>query len=64
MIKTLLICMLIIAISVVLLCINVIFKKGGRFPSMHIHDSDAMKDRNIHCVIDQDKEARANERFY
>lgn len=56
--------MLIIAISVVLLCINVIFKKGGRFPSMHIHDSDAMKDRNIHCVIDQDKEARANERFY
>lgn len=41
-----------------LLAVKVILKKGGTFASMHIHDSKAMKERGIHCVIDQDREAR------
>ena len=26
---------------------------------MHIHDSEAMRERGIHCVIDQDREQRS-----
>ena len=52
--------MLIIAISIALLSIKLIFRKNGRFASSHIHDSLAMKKRGIHCVMDQDKEARRN----
>lgn len=58
MIETLLLTVLIIAISVALLSVRVILLKNGRFKSYHIHDSKAMKDRGIHCVIDQDREAR------
>lgn len=58
MIQTLLISVLIIAICVALFCVKLIFKKDGRFSSMHIHDSEAMKERGIHCVMDQDREAR------
>ncbi|MCD8282988.1 MAG: hypothetical protein LUC22_07030 [Prevotella sp.] len=58
MIKTLLLSMLIIAIAVLLLAVKVIIRKGGRFTSIHIHDSKAMKARGIGCVMEQDKEAR------
>lgn len=58
MIETLLITVLIIAICITLLCVKVVFKKNGKFSSQHIHDSKAMKDRGIHCVMDQDREAR------
>ena len=62
MLVTLAITVLIIAIAVAFLSIKVLFKKNGRFESMHIHDSQAMKDRKIHCVIEQDREAREKSR--
>ena len=49
---------LIIAIAMMLLSVKVIFKKKGSFTSQHIHDSEAMRERGIHCVIDQDREQR------
>lgn len=49
---------LIIAIAVAFLCVKLIFRKNGSFSSQHIHDSQAMKDRGIHCVMDQDREMR------
>ena len=58
MIKTLLLTVLIIATAVALLSVKVLFKKNGRFSSIHIHDSEAMRERGIHCVLDQDKEMR------
>ncbi|MBQ7421685.1 MAG: hypothetical protein IJV27_06070 [Prevotella sp.] len=58
MVQTLLLTVLIIAIAMVLLGIKVVLKKDGTFSSMHIHDSVAMKERGIHCVLEQDKEAR------
>lgn len=58
MIERIVIAVLIIAICIALLCVKLIFRKDGEFASMHIHDSQAMKDRNIHCVMDQDREAR------
>ena len=58
MAETLLFSVLIIAICMGLLCVKLLFKKDGEFTSQHIHDSKAMKERGIHCVIDQDREAR------
>ncbi len=40
------------------LCVKLIFRKNGSFSSMHIHDSEEMKKRDIHCVMDQDREMR------
>jgi len=41
------------------LLVRVLGKRGGTFQSQHIHDSKAMQERGIHCVIDQDRETRA-----
>ncbi len=50
--------MLIIAIAMLFLAIKVVVRKNGTMSSMHIHDSKAMKERGIHCVMDQDREER------
>jgi hypothetical protein len=63
MLKTLLISILIIAAGMVLLLIKVLLRKNGKFSSQHIHDSKAMKERGIHCVMDQDREMRRRSRF-
>lgn len=54
---------LIIAISMAFLCVKLIFKKNGSFTSQHIHDSQAMRERGIHCVMDQDREMRTKSKF-
>lgn len=58
MVKLLLLSVLIIAISVALLSVKLLFRKNGYFSSQHIHDNAALRKQGIHCVIDQDKEAR------
>ncbi len=58
MVETILLSMLIIAICVALLSIKLLLKKNGKFTSQHIHDNPALRKQGIHCVIDQDKEAR------
>jgi len=45
------------------LLVKVLLKKDGRFASQHIHDSLAMKERGIHCVMDQDREMRQESPF-
>ena len=64
MVKTLLLSVLIIAIAIALLCVKLLFRKDGEFTSMHIHDSQAMKDRGIDCVMEQDRQARKEGRAY
>lgn len=44
-------------------CVKLIFRKDGKFSSQHIHDSEAMKERGIHCVMDQDREMRTKSKF-
>lgn len=44
-------------------CVKLIFRKNGRFTSQHIHDSKAMRERGIHCVMDQDREMRRKSRY-
>ena len=56
--QTLLISTLIIAIAMIFFLVRVLFTKQGEFKSQHIHDSEAMKERGIHCVMDQDREMR------
>jgi hypothetical protein len=63
MIETLLISALIIAIAMVFFLVRVLFSKQGEFKSQHIHDSEAMKERGIHCVMDQDREIRTKSKF-
>ena len=62
--ESLLLSVLIIAIAMALFLVKLIFKKDGRFSSQHIHDSKAMKDRGIQCVMDQDREARKRGKAY
>ena len=63
MIETLLISALIIAIAMIFFLVRVLFTKQGEFKSQHIHDSEAMKERGIHCVMDQDRELRTKSKF-
>jgi hypothetical protein len=63
MTNILLIGTLIIAIAMVFLLVKVLLKPGGTFSSQHIHDSEAMRQRGIHCVLDQDREMRRKSRF-
>ena len=58
MVEIIAITTLIIAISMAFLCVKLIFLRDGRFSSQHIHDSKPMRDRGIHCVMDQDREQR------
>ena len=63
MIETLLISTLIIAIGMAFFLVRVLFVKNGTFKSQHIHDSEAMRQKGIHCVMDQDQEMRRKSRF-
>lgn len=58
MIKTLLLTLLMVAVAMVLFCVKLLFKKNGRFSSQHVHDNPALRKMGIHCVMDQDREAR------
>ena len=47
MLKTLLLTFIIIVICVVLLCVKVLLKKGGRFPNTH---NKALAKKGIYCA--------------
>lgn len=64
MVETLLLSVLIIAICVALLCVKIILCKNGQFSSQHVHDNAGLRKKGIHCVIDQDKEARQSGKAY
>ena len=64
MVETLIVSVLIIASAIALLSVKLIFKKNGSFSSQHIHDSEALREKGIHCVMDQDKAARKQGKAY
>ena len=64
MIKLLLLTLLIVAVSVALLSVKVIIRKNGKFSSQHVHDNPGLRKHGIHCVMDQDREAREKNRAY
>ena len=58
MVKILFISTVLLAVGMGLLLVKVLGRKDGTFSSQHIHDSEAMRERGIHCVLDQDREMR------
>ena len=47
-----------------LLSVKLIFRKNGKFSSQHVHDNPGLRKQGIHCVVDQDREARAANKAY
>ncbi len=47
-----------------LLGVRVLFEKDGEFQSQHVSDNAYLKEIGIHCVIEQDKEARMKNKAY
>lgn len=64
MIKLMLISLAVVAVAFVLLSVKLIFKRGGKFSSQHVHDNPALRKMGIHCVMDQDREARERNGAY
>jgi hypothetical protein len=62
MIDTILITLLIVAISIALLGIKVFFVKGGTFPNGHVSGNKALREKGIGCVQSQDREAQLSAR--
>lgn len=58
MIQTFLLSVLIIAICMAMLGIKLLLRRDGKFSSQHVHDNPALRKKKIHCVIEQDREAR------
>lgn len=56
--KLIIFTVLIIAISMLLLAVKILLKRNGKFPNVHIDESEYMKARGIHCAVKQDIEAR------
>ncbi len=54
MLKTFIFTVIIIAFAVVMLSVRILFKKKGTFPNVHIEGSQAMKERDIHCAIEEE----------
>lgn len=59
MTESIIISLALLAVAMLLLLVKVLLRKNGTFSSQHIHDSEAMKERGIHCVMDQDREMRS-----
>jgi hypothetical protein len=58
MLLTIGISLIIVALALMLLGVNILLSKDGKFPETHIGKNKAMTERGIHCVATQDREAR------
>ena len=64
MIKLMLISLAVVAVSFALLSIKVLLKRNGKFSSQHVHYNPGLRKQVIHCVMDQDREARERNGAY
>ncbi|WP_302398360.1 hypothetical protein [Leyella stercorea] len=64
MIKLMLISLAVVAVAFALLSIKVLLKRNGKFSSQHVHDNPGLRKQGIHCVMDQDREARERNSAY
>ena len=56
--------LILVGIAVILLGINILFKKKGKFPNFHIGGNKAMKERGIYCATTTHKlEQKSRGRF-
>lgn len=59
-----LIILAVVAVAFALLSIKVLLKRNGKFSSQHVHDNPGLRKQGIHCVMDQDREARERNGAY
>lgn len=59
-----LISLAVVAVAFALLSIKVLLKRNGKFSSRHVHDNPGLRKQGIHCVMDQDREARERNGAY
>ena len=64
MINLMLISLAVVAVAFALLSIKVLLKRNGKFSSQHVHDNPGLRKQGIHCVMDQDREARERNGAY
>ncbi|WP_455513084.1 hypothetical protein [Leyella stercorea] len=64
MIKLMLISLAVVAVAFALLSIKILLKRNGKFSSQHVHDNPGLRKQGIHCVMDQDREARERNGAY
>jgi len=58
MIKLLLISGVVLLFCLLFLCINILFKKNGKFPQSHVSQNKELQKRGIGCIQSQDYEMR------
>ena len=58
MVKTFILCAVIIAVCMVMLSVQILLKKNGTFVKTHVSQSKEMRRRGIGCVQSQDFAAR------
>lgn len=54
----------ILTVCIVLMSIRIILKKNGRFPNSHIGNSQALRQKGIHCAKTQDREASKKKNLF
>ncbi|MDR1407684.1 MAG: hypothetical protein LBJ23_06535 [Tannerella sp.] len=54
MFETALFSLIILIVSVALMSVRILLKKGGTFPNTHVGNSAALKSKGIHCAATQD----------
>ncbi len=59
-----LISLAVVAVAFALLSIKALLKRNGKFSSQHVHDNPGLRKQGIHCVMDQDREARERNGAY
>lgn len=59
-----LISLAVVAVAFALLSIKLLLKRNGKFSSQHVHDNPCLRKQGIHCVMDQDREARERNGAY
>lgn len=59
-----LISLAVVAVAFALLSIKVLLKRNGKFSSQHVHENPGLRKQGIHCVMDQDREARERNGAY
>lgn len=62
MLKLILLTLVICAISMAFLSVGVLFRKDGKFRSLHIGQSPEMRKKGIHCVQSMDAMMRREKR--
>ena len=64
MIELMFLSLALVAVAFALLAIKLLLKRDGKFSSQHVHDNPGLRKMGIHCVMDQDREARAKNKAY